>query len=99
MSIWLMHRDASAFPNLDPERWLDPAEARYHGKFLTFFSPGNRLCIGQPLAMCEMYVTIGQVLRKVGDLKAPDVGPEDMVYEDYFSQFHLLHAPKFQVIR
>jgi len=102
MSNWLMHRDPSAFPNpdvFDPERWLDPTEARYREKFLTSFSRGNRMCIGKPLAMCEMYVTIGQMFRKFGDLEAPDIGPEDMTYEDHFSLFHPLHARKFQVIR
>ena len=102
MSNWLMHRDPAAFPDpnvFDPERWLDPAESRHRERFLTSFSRGNRMCVGQPLAMCELYVTIGQLFRKFDDLEAPDIGPEDMVYEDYFSPFHPLDARKFRVIR
>jgi len=102
MSNWLMHRHPLAFPDpdiFDPERWLDPSEARYRDKFLTSFGRGNRMCIGQPLAMCELYVTIGQLFRKFDDLEAPDIGPEDLVYEDYVSPFHPPHARNFEVIR
>ena len=71
MSSWLMHRDPTAFPDperFDPTRWLDPDKARFRDKFLTAFSRGNRMCIGQPLAMCELYIAIGQLFHRFGDL-------------------------------
>ncbi len=91
MTSWLMHRDPIAFPDpetFDPERWLDFERAHFRDKFLVPFSKGNRMCIGLPLAMCELYVAIGQLFRKFDDLKPINVGPEDMVYEDYFGAFH-----------
>jgi cytochrome P450 len=102
MSSWPMHRDPSAFPDpdrFDPERWLDGKQSQFREKFLVPFSKGNRMCIGQPLAMCELYVSIGQLFRRFGDLKPIDVGPEDMVYEDYFGPFHPKDARKFRVLR
>jgi len=100
MSSWFMHRNLTAFPNpeiFDPERWLDPVEARYRDKFLIPFSRGQRACIGQALAMCELYVAIAQIFRRFPDLEAPDVGPEDFAYEDYFVAIHPRQARKFRV--
>src|SRR4051794_27763343 len=97
MSSWLMHRDPSVFPDadvFDPERWLDPVEARHRDKFLVSFGRGGRACIGQALAMCELYVTIGQLFRSLPDLEAPDVGVEDFEYEDYFAAVHPSRARK-----
>lgn len=102
MSTWLMHRDPSAFPNpdvFDPERWLDPAEERYRDRLVVSFSRGSRACLGQPLAMCELYVVLGQLFRRFDNLEAPDIGPEDLVYEDYFLALHPPHAKKFRVRR
>ncbi|KAK4448316.1 Trichodiene oxygenase [Podospora aff. communis PSN243] len=102
MSSWGMHRDPAMFPNpdvFDPERWLDPAEARHRDSFLVTFSRGRRACIGQSLAMLELYVTIAQLFRRFGDLEAPDVSEEDFVYEDYFLAVHPAHARKFRVRR
>jgi len=56
------------------------------------------MCIGQPLALCELYVSIGQIFRKFENLTPIDVGPEDMVYEDYFGAFHPENARKFRVL-
>jgi len=102
MSAWLMHRNPEAFPGpdrFDPERWLDAKRAYYLDKFLVPFSKGNRICIGQPLAMCEVYVAIGRLFRRFDDLEAIDVGPEDLVYEDYFGAFYPKNARKFKVMR
>jgi len=102
MSSWTMHRDPSVFPEpqrFDPERWMGHQKSLFQEKFLVPFSKGNRMCIGQPLAMCELYVSIGRLFRTFGDLKPIDVGPEDMVYEDYFGAFHPKDARKFRVLR
>jgi len=103
MTSWLMHRDSTAFPDpekFDPERWLgDVKKAQYQEKFLVPFSKGNRMCIGLPLAMCELYLAIGQLFRRFDDLTPIDVGPKDMVYEDYFGAFHPKDARKLRVLR
>jgi len=102
MTAWLMHRDKTMFPDpdkFDPERWLDPQEAQARERYLVPFSKGNRICIGQPLSMCELYVAVGRLFRSFDDLEAIDVGPEDMVYEDYFGGFHPKNARPFRIMR
>jgi len=104
MSNYLNHRDSTAFPSpdkFDPMRWLgdDPEAVRHREKLLTPFSRGSRACLGQSLAMCEIYVAIGTLFHRFGDaLAAYDVGPEDLVYEDYFIPFHPVTARKFRVV-
>jgi len=97
-----MHRDPSAFPDpdrFDPDRWLDGENSQYRDRFMVPFSRGNRMCIGQPLAMCELYIAIGEVFRRFGDLEAPDIRDEDLIYEDYFSPFYPEDARPFKVYR
>ncbi|KAK0658039.1 cytochrome P450 [Cercophora newfieldiana] len=93
MCSFLMHRDPSLFPysdKFDPQRWLNPDAQLVAGreKCLVPFSKGNRSCIGQPLAMCELYVVLGRRFRKSDDLVLVDVRPEDMLYQDYFGAMH-----------
>jgi cytochrome P450 len=105
MSNWFMHRDPTAFPDpdrFDPERWLDsdPSAVRLRERYLVPFSRGSRMCIGQALAMCELYVTIGTLFRRFGDLEGPtEFGPEDLLFEDYLSLFHPVGSRKFTVMR
>ena len=102
MSAWLMHREPSAFPDpdkFDPERWLDADKTAYCERFMVPFSRGNRMCIGQPLAMAELYIAIGELFRRFDDLEAPDIRAEDLVYQDYFSPFHPKEARPFKVYR
>ncbi|KAK1756780.1 cytochrome P450 [Echria macrotheca] len=91
MSSYMQHRNPSAFPNpnvFDPERWINipPAAVAAQNKCLVPFSKGSRGCIGQNLAMCEMYVTLGTLFHRFGDLTAEDVG--ELVYMDYFNAFN-----------
>jgi len=52
-------------------------------KCLVHFSRGSSSCIGQNLAMCELYVTLGTLFRRFGELAARDVG--ELAYVDYFN--------------
>ena len=96
MSTYMQHRNLVAFPEpavFDPRRWIaqetstisapGPAVAN---KCLVPFSRGSRSCIGQNLAMCEIYVTLGTMFRRFGNLAARDVG--ELTYIDYFNPFH-----------
>ena len=58
--------------------------ARAREKCLVPFSRGSRACIGQDLARSELYIMLGTLFRRFDDLVPYDVGPEDMVYVDYF---------------
>jgi len=103
MSAWLMHRDPTAFPNpasFKPERWLGPDKSLQE-KYFVPFSRGGRICIGQPLAMCELYVAVGHFFRRFGpgDLEPLSVGPEDFEFEDYFGAFRRTGARNFTVLR
>ena len=105
MTSWTMHRTPSVFPNpdeFDPTRWIakTPAEmaaVRAREKYLVPFSRGSRTCIGQNLAMCELYVFLGTFFRRFGQLEAFNVGPEDMEYADFFTPFHPLGSRPFKV--
>ena len=96
-----MHRNPDAFPSpdtFDPTRWTDPNTVRAREKCLVTFSRGSRACIGQNLAMCELYVTLGNLFRRFENLKAFDVGTEDMTHVDYFSAFHPKGSRSFRVV-
>lgn len=97
----MMHRNPEAFPSpdtFDPTRWMDPNTVRAREKCLVTFSRGSRTCIGQNLASCELYVTIGTLFRRFENLVAYDVGPEDMTYVDYFTAFHKKDSRGFRVV-
>ncbi|OLN89766.1 Trichodiene oxygenase 5, partial [Colletotrichum chlorophyti] len=71
LSNWMMHRNPAAFPKpdvFDPERWLDPQKNQYQEEFFAPFSRGTYQCIGQTLAVCELYVAIGRLFWKFDDL-------------------------------
>lgn len=103
MSSWDMHRHPDAFPSpdvFDPTRWMDadPAVLRAREKCLVPFSRGSRSCIGQNLALCEVYVTLGTMFRRFDNLAPFDVGPEDMTYRDLFQAFHPQGARPFKIM-
>ncbi|KAK0720967.1 cytochrome P450 [Lasiosphaeris hirsuta] len=101
MSSWMMHRNPDAFPDpdiFDPTRWTNPDTVRAREKCLVAFSRGSRACIGQNLALVELYVTLGTLFRGFETLKALDIGPEDMTYVDYFSAFHPKGSRGFSVV-
>jgi cytochrome P450 len=96
-----MHRNTDAFPSpdtFDPERWTDPTTIREREKCLVSFTRGSRACIGQNLALCELYVSLGTLFRRFDNLKAYDVGPQDMTYVDYFTAFHPKGSRPFRVV-
>jgi cytochrome P450 len=99
----MMHRNQDAFPSpdtFDTTRWTDPDQAavRAREKCLVPFSRGSRTCIGQNLALCELYVMLGTLFRRFDNLDAFDVGPQDMGYVDYFSAFHPKGSRAFKVV-
>jgi cytochrome P450 len=51
MSSWVLHQDEEFFPDplkFDPERWIDPKEARSLEKAFVPFGKGTRGCVGMP---------------------------------------------------
>jgi cytochrome P450 len=86
-----MHRNPEAFPQpdvFDPKRWINqPAEVlRAREACFVPFSKGSRNCLGQNLAMCELYIALGTMFRRYEGFDAVNIGP--LTYLDYFNIFH-----------
>lgn len=98
-----MHRHPRAFPDpdqFDPTRWLDPdTEAvRYRERLLVPFSRGSRTCIGQELAKCELYVTLGTLFHCCHDLKIWDFERLDQRWVEIFIPMRPKGSKKFHVV-
>ncbi|KAM7201232.1 cytochrome P450 [Naviculisporaceae sp. PSN 640] len=112
MSAWTLHHNTEAFANptvFDPDRWIndDPDKLRFREKCMIPFGRGSRNCIGQNLAMCELYSTIGAIFHRFGFDPAEgegrlDVGPnfgrEDLALVELFLGYHPVKARKFGVV-
>ncbi len=88
LSSYLLHRNETAFPNptkFDPERWISQPIEQIRAAESCFvpFSRGSRSCLGQNLAMCELYVVLGTLFRQFENLRTTDVG--ELRYSDYFN--------------
>jgi len=101
MSAWILHRDPESWESpetFDPNRWLDPSKRAYMEKRMVSFGRGSRACLGQNLAMCEMFVVVGTIFRKFENLQNYGFTAADMEYVDHFSAFRRKAAAPFQVI-
>ncbi len=96
-----MHRNEVAFPDpekFDPTRWIggDAEAVRAREKCFVAFSRGSRMCIGQNLALCELYVTLGTFFHRFdGSLRPQYVGP--LTYVDFFNIYHPTDEQKLRV--
>ncbi|KAG0650114.1 Cytochrome P450 monooxygenase yanH [Hyphodiscus hymeniophilus] len=64
MSGYFVHNSETIFKNprdFDPTRWLEDASL---DKWLVPFSKGPRMCLGQNLAYCELYLAFASIFRK-----------------------------------
>ncbi|KAK3321501.1 cytochrome P450 [Cercophora scortea] len=109
MSAWLMHHNREAFPDpevFDPTRWVDnddedaAAKIRARERCLVPFGRGSRNCLGQNLAMCELYATAGGIFRRFEDLEVhPDFGREDLRMVELLLGYHPRNARRFRIVR
>ncbi|EFY95065.2 Cytochrome P450 CYP58S1 [Metarhizium robertsii ARSEF 23] len=80
-SSYILHRDASIFPDperFDPERWVKAAQNGDNlKKYLTSFTRGSRACIGINLAYMELFLTVAHLLRRF-DMELYDTEEEDV---------------------
>ena len=72
MSQWMQHRNEAIFPEpmtFEPSRWLSETAKETGGPedYFIPFGRGSRVCLGMTLAWCELYVTLGTVMRRLGD--------------------------------
>ncbi|KAK3314872.1 cytochrome P450 [Apodospora peruviana] len=104
MSAWILHHDPDAFANpevFDPYRWMDqPEKVRARERCMIPFGRGSRNCLGQNLAMAELYATVGSIFHRFDDLQvAPDFGREDLALVGLFLGYHPRKARKFKIVR
>ncbi|KID61678.1 benzoate 4-monooxygenase cytochrome P450, partial [Metarhizium hybridum] len=80
-SSYILHRDASIFPDperFDPERWVKAAQNGDNlKKYLTSFTRGSRACIGINLAYMELFLTVAHLVRRF-DVELYDTKAEDV---------------------
>ncbi|KID63039.1 benzoate 4-monooxygenase cytochrome P450, partial [Metarhizium brunneum ARSEF 3297] len=80
-SSYILHRDASIFPDperFDPERWVKAAQNGDNlKKYLTSFTRGSRACIGINLAYMELFLTVAHLVRRF-DMELYDTEAEDV---------------------
>ncbi|RFU80096.1 cytochrome p450 [Trichoderma arundinaceum] len=93
MSAWDMHNYPEVFPNpevFDPTRWMGPAdEVHLRERYLVAFSRGSRGCVGQNLAMCELYCTLAAVFHRFDDLQvSADFTHADMEMTELVLGYH-----------
>ncbi|KAJ4409188.1 hypothetical protein N0V85_004122 [Neurospora sp. IMI 360204] len=101
MSAWLMHYDPVAFGTgkeqptvFDPERWIphtreDEERIRIQERCMVPFGKGSRNCLGQALAMAELYSTLGNMFWRF----------DDLVVEELFLGYHPRGARKLRILR
>lgn len=82
-----------------PERWLSELRDKDTGlalpkpedKYFVPFGKGSRNCIGMPLAMAELYVVVGNLVRRFGgegEMSLWETSEEDVVPAvDFFGPF------------
>lgn len=109
MSAWMMHHDPVAFGEnptvFDPERWIsrsneDEERIRMQERCMVPFGKGSRNCLGQVLAMAELYSTLGNIFWRFGDLVVEDgMTREDLGLVELFLGYHPRGARKLKVLR
>lgn len=75
-----------------PERWLgdpvSPVDGKPLGSFIASFSKGSRICLGQNLALAELYLGLATFVRRVKmDVLTP---VEDL---EYVSEHFVMVCP------
>jgi hypothetical protein len=88
----------------EPERWLSETGEGIGGPedYFIAFGRGSRVCLGMTLAWCELYVTLGTVMRRFGDsLKLyGGISEKDFYpFDDYVNFWPREDAKKLVVVR
>ncbi|KAJ6786773.1 hypothetical protein PWT90_10764 [Aphanocladium album] len=100
----MLQQDEEIFPNpamFDPRHWMgDSALVRERERSLVAFGRGTRNCLGQNLALCELYCSIAGVFYRFDDLKLADgIKREDMEVVELLLGYHRRNAKKFRITK
>ncbi|KAK5994291.1 Cytochrome P450 monooxygenase [Cladobotryum mycophilum] len=80
-----VHNSEDHFKNakeFNPDRWLEPNSSSLD-KWLVAFSKGPRMCIGQNLAYCELYLAFAALFRRF-DLTLDGTQVGDLTWRECF---------------
>jgi len=92
MSSIFLHMNPEVFPNphvFNPDRWLAEDTSKM-SLDLAPFCKGPRICPGLNLAYCELYLTLGNIFRKL-DLKIQPT-------EDMIDEYRIEHTMNYFVV-
>jgi cytochrome P450 len=71
MDNFHMHHNETIFPDsytYKPERRLGnpkgPDGVKQLSRYMVAFGRGNRMCLGMPMAYCEIYITLASLMRR-----------------------------------
>ncbi|KAL0575627.1 hypothetical protein V5O48_006352 [Marasmius crinis-equi] len=88
-SCVFLHENPDVFENpqvFSPERWIQPHMKEVESAYLVPFSRGPRMCLGINLAWAELYLILGNVLRKLDIALCGTLGKDDYVkYREVFA--------------
>lgn len=106
MSAWVLHQNKDLFPapeRFDPGRWdasRNSAEVvRARERALVPFSRGTRACIGQNLAVCEMFCTIAALFHRFDGLAVePGFRRSDLDVIELLIGYHPKRARRFKIV-
>jgi cytochrome P450 len=90
MSNWDVLGDEKIFKNADkfvPERWLDLEARTSLQRYQVAFGKGSRNCVGQNLAMSEIFMVLGNVFRRYDMELYETTEKEITVVQDCFVPF------------
>jgi cytochrome P450 len=97
MAQLMVHLHPHIFPSpeeFDPERWLGE-DSSFLDKWFVPFSRGPRACLGQTLAMCELYIAFGGLFRRF-DIQLDGTTAENFVWRECFlPHFNSNHMRSF----
>ncbi|KAF1813184.1 pisatin demethylase [Eremomyces bilateralis CBS 781.70] len=82
------HRDPAVFPepeSFSPQRWLEhPNGTDEMRKLYMPFSKGMRNCIGQPMALLTLRLTVASLIKRYVVTLNETMKPENMEWTDHF---------------
>ncbi|KAF7195669.1 Cytochrome P450 monooxygenase [Pseudocercospora fuligena] len=84
-SLIFVHYSKTIFDSpetFDPERWLQSNSTSLE-KWLVSFSRGPRSCLGQNLAMCELYIAFATLFRRF-DIELDGTSEKDLAWRECF---------------
>ncbi len=101
----IRQRNADVFPDpeaFDPSRWIGHSaeETRARERCLVAFGRGSRNCLGQNVAMAQIYCTFAALFYRFDDLQVcSDFKRKDLEVADLLFSYPRRGAARFKITR